>query len=374
MSGHDELLEARATASAEGDAAGGRRTGAEAPGSLPRARLGGRGLLSQGTRLARRTMATNAAWIFLLLIVCVVAFNVMSGGRFATSDNLSNIAVNVAVLLVIAVGETFVMATGGIDLSVGYVLLFSGVTCAQTMNWGGIDSTGRGWDVVLLGLAVALGSGLAWGIVNGVVVAKAHVPALITTLGTLGMSWGLAEILSNGQDLRYVPKVLADMGAGHVGPVPALVVIAGVVAATGAVVLNLTKFGRYTLAIGSNEEAARRAGIQVDRHLIRVYALSGGLAGFAGFLNLALYTTTTISGHANDNLQAIAATVIGGTSLLGGIATVVGTVIGVFIPQVLYSGFTILGYQSFWRDVAVGAVLIAAVYADQLRRRARERG
>jgi ribose transport system permease protein len=242
------------------------------------------------------------------------------------------------------------------------------------MNWGGHDPTNSGWDIVLLGLAVALGSGLAWGVLNGLVVAKAKVPALIATLGTLGMSWGLAEILSNGQDLRYLPRIIGDMGAGRVfDKIPFVVIVAILVAIVGGVTLNLTRFGRYTLAIGSNQEAARRAGINVDRHLIKVYAMSGMLAGFAGFMSLAIFTTTTISGHANDNLQAIAAVVIGGTSLVGGVATVVGTTIGVCIPMVLFSGFTILGYQSFWRDVAVGAVLILAVYADQLRRRRRER-
>jgi ribose transport system permease protein len=325
--------------------------------------------------IVARTFSTNGAWIFLLLIGLMLIFNFLAPGKFLTEFNVRTMAENVSVLLVIAVGETFVMATGGIDLSVGYVLLFSGVTSAQVMNWGGHDPTNSGWDVVLLGLFVALGSGLAWGILNGIVVAKAKVPPLIATLGTLGMSWGLAEILSNGQDLRYIPKIIGDMGADRViaDKVPLVVIVAVIVAALGAVILNLTRFGRYTLAIGSNQEAARRAGINVDRHLIKVYAMSGTLAGFAAFMSLAIFTTTTISGHANDNLQAIAAVVIGGTSLVGGVATVVGTTIGVCIPMVLFSGFTILGYQSFWRDVAVGAVLILAVYADQLRRRRRER-
>ena len=322
-----------------------------------------------------RAFSTNAAWIFLLLVALMFVFNFLAPGKFLTEFNVRSMAENVAVLLVIAVGETFVMATGGIDLSVGYVLLFSGVTSAQVMNWGGKDPTSSGWDVVLLGLVVAIGSGFAWGVLNGFIVAKAKVPALIATLGTLGMSWGLAEIFSNGQDLRYLPKIIADMGASRVifDKVPLVVIVAVLIAATGAVFLSLTRFGRYTLAIGSNQEAARRAGINVDRHLIAVYALSGMLAGFAGFMSLAIFTTTTISGHANDNLQAIAAVVIGGTSLAGGVATIAGTTIGVCIPMVLFSGFTILGYQSFWRYVAVGAVLILAVYADQLRRRRRDR-
>lgn len=325
--------------------------------------------------IVARAFSTNSAWIFLLLVALMFVFNFLAPGKFLTEFNVRSMAENVAVLLVIAVGETFVMATGGIDLSVGYVLLFSGVTSAQVMNWGGKDPTSSGWDVVLLGLVVAIGSGFAWGVLNGFIVAKAKVPALIATLGTLGMSWGLAEIFSNGQDLRYLPKIIADMGASRVvfDKVPLVVIVAVLIAATGAVFLSLTRFGRYTLAIGSNQEAARRAGINVDRHLIAVYALSGMLAGFAGFMSLAIFTTTTISGHANDNLQAIAAVVIGGTSLVGGVATIAGTTIGVCIPMVLFSGFTILGYQSFWRDVAVGAVLIVAVYADQLRRRRRER-
>jgi ribose transport system permease protein len=311
----------------------------------------------------------------LLLIGLMLFFNFMAPGKFLTEFNVRSMATNVAVLLVIAIGETFVMATGGIDLSVGYVLLFSGVTSAQAMNWGGKDPTNSGWDIVLLGFMVAIGSGLAWGVLNGIIVAKAKVPALIATLGTLGMSWGLAEIFSNGQDLRYLPRIIADMGASRLifDKVPLVVIVAILIAATGGMMLSFTRFGRYTLAIGSNQEAARRAGINVDRHLIAVYALSGALAGFAGFMSLAIFTTTTISGHANDNLQAIAAVVIGGTSLMGGVATVGGTTVGICIPMVLFSGFTILGYQSFWRDVAVGAVLILAVYADQLRRRRRER-
>jgi ribose transport system permease protein len=141
------------------------------------------------------------------------------------------------------------------------------------------------------------------------------------------------------------------------------------VAAVFAVLLHATRFGRYTFAIGSNEEAARRAGIRVDRHLIKVYALMGMLSGLAGFLSLARFSTTTIGGHSTDNLQAIAAVVIGGTSLFGGVGTLLGTIFGVFIPAVLQNGFVIVGVQPFWQQVAVGAVLILAVYLDQLRRR-----
>jgi ribose transport system permease protein len=145
------------------------------------------------------------------------------------------------------------------------------------------------------------------------------------------------------------------------------------VALVFGVILRMTRFGRYTYAVGSNAEAPRRAGIHVDRHLVKIYALAGTLAGLAGFLSLARFSTTTLGGHSTDNLNAIAAVVLGGTSLFGGIGTIGGTVVGVFIPAVLQNGFVITGVQPFWQQVAVGAVLIAAVYLDQLRRRTQYR-
>jgi ribose transport system permease protein len=321
----------------------------------------------------RSIVGSNTAGIFVVLLILVAVFSILKPNNFPTEFNIRAMATNAAVLLVIAVGETFVIISGGIDLSVGYVLLFSGVVAAQTMNAFG-DPTDAGWEVVALGIVMALLSGLGWGIVNGVLVARGKIPPLIVTLGTLGMSWGLAEIISGGQDIRYIPSLLSSvLGTGRVFGVPWLVIIAAIVAITGTILLQFNRFGRYTLAIGSNQEAARRAGIPVDRHLIKIYAFSGLLAGLGGVLALSYFTTTTISGHAADNLNAIAAVVIGGTSLAGGVGTVIGTTIGVFIPAVLQSGFIIVGLQSFWENVAVGAVLIIAVWIDQLRRRSRDR-
>jgi len=134
-----------------------------------------------------------------------------------------------------------------------------------------------------------------------------------------------------------------------------------------------SRFGRYTYAIGSNAEAARRAGIAVDRHLIKVYALSGWMAGIAGLLSLANFGSTTIAGHTTDNLTVITAVVLGGASLFGGRGSMLGTVIGLFIPEVLLTGLVILTINQYWQDVAIGVVLAAAVYLDQFRRRLRER-
>ena len=319
----------------------------------------------------QRLATGSTTWIILILAGMIVAFSVLEPDAFSTVNNARNVATNAAILLVIAVGMTFVIITAGIDLSVGSVLVFAGVVSAKAMN--GMD--GDGWDVLLVGVIVAVGCGLGWGVLNGLLITKARVPPLIVTLGTLGMALGLAQIITDGVDIREVPpKLVTSIGVGRLfDQIPWLVVIAAAVAVVFGVVLAATRFGRHTYAIGSNDEAARRAGINVDRHLIAVYALSGALAGLAGYMSLARFATTTIGGHSTDNLQAIAAVVLGGTSLFGGIGTVLGTVVGVFIPAVLANGFVITGVEPFWRDVAVGAVLIAAVYLDQLRRKTQYR-
>jgi ribose transport system permease protein len=318
----------------------------------------------------QRLVGANTTLILGVLVALIAIFAIARPQAFATVPNLRNVATDASTLLVVAVGMTFVIITSGIDLSVGSVLVFSGVIAAKVMEAIGGESLG----VILLGLFACLLSGLAWGMVNGVLIAKGRIPPLIVTLGTLGMALGAAQLITGGVNLRTVPTELTlSFGIGQVFSIPYIVLVAAAVSLIGAWLLFTTRFGRYTYAVGSNEDAARRAGINVDRHLVKVYAMSGFLAGLAGFLSLARFATTNIGGETNLNLQAITAVVLGGTSLFGGIGTIVGTVIGVFIPAVLQNGFVIIGVQPFWQSVAVGAFLVAAVYVDQLRRRARPR-
>jgi ribose transport system permease protein len=314
----------------------------------------------------QQLVAGSSAWIGLILVGLIVVFAVLKPADFLTVSNGRNIATDAAVLLVLATGLTYVIITAGIDLSVGSVLVFSGVIAAKVMNTVG----GNNWGVMIIGLVVALLAGLAWGILNGFLVSKAKIPPFIVTLGTFGMALGAALLITGGVDEREVPfKLITTIGTGRLfGQIPWLVVIAAIVCLVFGVVLAMTRFGRYTYAIGSNQEGVRRAGVNVDVHLIKVYAICGTLAGLAGYLSLARFGTTTVSGHTTDNLSAIAAVVIGGTSLFGGVGTILGTVFGVFIPAVLTNGFVIVGVQPFWQQVAVGAVLIGAVYLDQVRR------
>jgi ribose transport system permease protein len=317
--------------------------------------------------LLKRILGLQAFWILGVLIVICLLFSVVAGDRFLSTGNFSLISQNVAVWAVLGVGMTFVIITSGIDLSVGSVLVFSSVVAAKVMAAMGGDGPG----VAAAGLVAAVLSGMAWGAINGVLVAKARVPALIVTLGTLSVALGLAQVLTGGIDIRSVPNELTDFSAYiKVLGIPGLPFVALLVVILGAILLHKTRFGRYTYAIGSNQEAARRTGIKVTRHLVAVYALAGTLAGFGALLSLAQYGTTTIAGQSLTNLNVIAAVVIGGTSIFGGEGTVFGTLVGLFIPAVLQSGFVIIGVQPYWQGVAVGSVLIAAVYVDQSRRAA----
>ena len=324
-----------------------------------------------GEPLLKRLSSLQSVWILGVLLVIVVFFTITGGSKFLSASNFSLISQNIAVWAVIGVGMTFVIITSGIDLSVGSVLVFSSVVAAKVMEAMG----GDGWGTALVGLLVALVVGMAWGTLNGFLVAKAKVPALIVTLGSLSVALGLAQVITGGVDVRSAPEALTDFNTYvKILGIPALPFVALVTVIIGGIVLHKTKFGRYTYAIGSNELGARRVGIKVDRHLIMIYALSGLMAGFGAVLSLAQFGTTTIAGQSLTNLNVIAAVVIGGTSIFGGEGSIFGTVVGLFIPAVLQAGFVIIGVESFWQGVAVGTVLVAAVYVDQSRRAAALRG
>jgi len=314
----------------------------------------------------KRALTGSTTAIALVLVGMIAVFSLLQFNEFFTVSNLRNIGTDAAVLLIVATGLTYVIITAGIDLSVGSVLVFASVVSARMMNLVGGDN----WGTIIVGIVIGLLAGIGWGVLNGFLVSKAKIPSFIVTLGTLGMALGAALLITGGVDERNVPfKLVETIGTGRLfDQIPYLVLIAAVVALVFGIILAQTRFGRYTYAIGSNEEGVRRAGVNVDRHLIKVYGLCGALAGVAGALSLARFGTTSIAGNTTLNLDAIAAIVIGGTSLFGGVGTILGTVVGVFIPAVLRNGFVIVGVQPFWQQVAVGGVLIAAVYLDQLRR------
>jgi ribose transport system permease protein len=323
----------------------------------------------------QRLGSSNTLWVGVILIGLLLAFSILHPATFPTLENIQQLLIQLSLLLLLSVGMTFVIITAGIDLSVGTVLIFSGVVSGLVMqSLGGGDATNDGAGPILIGLVVAIAAGGAWGLLNGLLIAYANVPPLIVTLGSFGAALGAADLLTDGSDVRTVPTALHNtVGLGTWYYVPYLVIIVVVITLFFGWLLHTTKFGRYTYAVGSSPEAARRVGIPVKKQLVWVYLLTGLLAGVAGFLSYAYYGTTTITSHTTDNLNAISGVVLGGTSLFGGSGALLGSVFGTFIPQVLKTGFIVSGIPQFWQPIAVAIVLVAAVWFDQRRRKTRNR-
>lgn len=320
-------------------------------------------------RLIRRGLNSSPAYMFGVLAVLFIVFSIMSPNTFPTSANVKNLIVDTSIFLVMSVGMTYVMVAAGFDLSIGSVLVFAGICAVKVMGWVG----GQGYGTAFLGLLAAIVGGVAWGLFNGFCVTRLRVPALITTLGSLGAALGIANLITNGNDIAVSQRAMIKLQISNELGLPWIVWLALVVVLIGGAVLRYTRFGRHTYVIGSNDEAARRAGINVNAHLVKLYAISGGLAGLAGMMSLVRFSTTTIGGHSQDALTVITGVILGGTSLYGGYGVVLGTVIGIFIPTVLQNGLIVENVQPFWQNVAIGFILIGAVYLDQLKRRARDR-
>jgi ribose transport system permease protein len=332
----------------------------------------------QPTPVRLALAAFTRSWIFLFLLGLIVYFSVTTPeNSFFATDNFKTIALDTSVVILLAIGQTFVIITAGIDLSVGGILLFSGVAGGLVM----LELSGTSEQVASLqypndslavpvGVAVTLACGTFWGCVNGLLVTRLRMPPFIVTLGTLGITFGAADLMTGGTNLVSVPTSFQEnVGNGKILGifVPVLIALGFVIAAH--VVLRHTRFGRYTQAVGSNLEGSRRTGINVDRHIVKVYTLTGFLCGVAAMIDLARFGTMNLAAHNTDNLNSIAAVVMGGTSLFGGIGTIFGTVVGAFIPTVLQNGLIISAVNPFWQQVLVGAMIIVAVYIDQIRRR-----
>lgn len=308
-------------------------------------------------------------WTVGVLLLLVLVFALLEP-RFLSQPSWIATSQYAVEFLLLGIGQTFVIVTAGIDLSVGAILGTSAMVSALSMQQ--LTAQGvAGWTSIGVGLIVGVLSGVAIGAINGVLITKLKLAPFIVTLGTLtAFGSGVVFLLNNGAPISDLPPELSAIGnTVWLGWLPVPVVIAGVLAVVFALVLGRTRFGLRTYAIGSDEAAAARAGINVHGHLIRVYMLSGLLAGIAGFIVTARFTNAAPVAGAGDELYAIAACVIGGASLFGGRGTILGTVVGAFTIAVLTTGLVILGIQPFWQPVAIGAVVIIAVAVDQARTR-----
>ncbi len=317
-------------------------------------------------------------WMGLILVAIVIGFGLSSpGGAFFTYSNFADMGLDASEGICLAIGMTFVLAAGQLDLSVGANLVLSGYLGAYTMEHlaGSPTQEGAGQFphaglAIVAGIAVSIAFATAFGLVNGLLVTKLKITSFIVTLATTGIATGAAYVISNGVDISNVPlSFQTDFGVSTVAnkvPVPLLVAIA--IAAVLWYVLVKTRFGVHAKAIGSSRAAAERAGIHVDSQIIGLFVLVGFLVGVASVIDISRFATTDIAGHVTDNLAAIAACVIGGTSLFGGIASVPGSIVGSLFPVVLGTGLIIDGVGSYWQEIAVGVILLIAVFLDRRRR------
>ncbi len=280
--------------------------------------------------------------------------------HFLTISNLLNVAEQATIIAIIAVGMTFVIITGGIDLSVGSVLAFAGVVMASVLHSG---------VPLPLALMVGLGAGLLCGLVNGLLITVGRLPPFIATLGMMSVARGAALMFTEGRPISGFSESLRSLATGEVLRVPAPVIIMIGVYVIAHFVLRRTKLGRYTYAIGGNEEAALLSGINVKLYKTMVYGLAGLLSGLAAILLTARLNSAQPIAGISYELDAIAATVIGGTSLLGGEGTVIGTLIGALIMAVLRNGLNLLGVSSFIQQIVIGTVIIVAVLIDMALKR-----
>ena len=282
---------------------------------------------------------------------------------FLTVSNLLNVAQQTSINAIIAVGMTFVIITAGIDLSVGSLVAFSGVVLASVLQAG---------VPLPIAILVGLGVGLSCGMINGLLITHGRIPPFISTLGMMSVARGAALLYTKGRPVTGFSENYRYLATGEIFHIPAPVIIMGVVYIIAHFVLNRTKLGRYAYAIGGNEEAAILSGINVKLYKTMVYALCGMLSGLAALILTArLNSAQPIAGNMYE-LDAIAATVIGGTSLMGGEGTVLGTLIGALIMGVLRNGLNLLGVSSFIQQIVIGSVIIIAVLMDMALKKQRK--
>lgn len=296
---------------------------------------------------------------FLTLALLFIALSIASPA-FLTATNLSSVVRQTAVINVMALGMTLVIISGGVDLSVGSVLAFGGLTGTMAMERG-----------LPIPLAITIGvlGGLFWGVINGVLITRLKISPFIVTLGTLGIVRGVTLIMSNGLPVHQIPPAFSYLGEGNLIGVPFVLWILVLCAIAVHIILEHTRLGRYTFAIGSNTEAAFYTGINVTFFTAVVYAINGALTGLAGMIEASRLMTGQPTAGQGYELQAIAAVVIGGGSLRGGEGSVVGTLIGAFIMGLLANGSDLLGISPYLQQAIIGATIIVAVALDELRKR-----
>lgn len=302
----------------------------------------------------------NLGIMVALAVMCIfLAVFPATSSSFLTPKNMFNILRQISTNMLLACGMTMVIILGGIDLSVGSIIALSGVLSAGCVARYGLP--------IPVALLVGILVGLLIGCINGGIIALTTIPPFIVTLATMNVARGLAKVYTGGSPVRVVTKEWQFLGAGYIGPVPVPVIIMIVVVIISALIMNRTKMGRHIYAVGGNAQAAVFSGIKVAKVKFFVHAFSGVMAGLAGIILASrMYSGQPTAGEGAE-MDAIAAVVVGGTSMSGGSGKIGGTVIGALIIGILNNGLNLLNVNSFWQDVVKGIVILLAVLIDYFR-------
>jgi putative xylitol transport system permease protein len=303
--------------------------------------------------------------LIALILACV--FLTFANEYFLTGRNILNVLRQTSINGILAIGMTFVILTRGIDLSVGSVVALAGVVSASLATTSSTAMVAGGPYPVALALAAGLAVGMACGAVSGFAVSRFNVPAFVATLGMLSAARGLTLIYAGGKPVPELSDAYRWIGTADVAGIPMPVIAFAIVFLVALWVLTSTRFGRHVYAAGGNPHAAKVSGISVPRVRLMVYVISGGLAGFAGMMLAARTGSALTQAGIAYELDAIAAVVIGGTSLAGGIGKVTGTVIGALLIGVMNNGLDLIGVESYYQQVIKGGLIVAAVMLDQAR-------
>lgn len=318
--------------------------------------------------------ASQLGALGVLIVICVIF--ALIEPAFLSSRNLFNVLRQVSIYGLLALGMTFVILTGGIDLSVGSLLALSGLVAAAVYKGGtGLLSAGAAGQAEGFGLPAAIGAAIAVGLIGGLLqgtaVSRLKVPPFIVTLGGLTAFRGAALLFSGGQPISTFTDEYKFWGQGMIGPVPVPVIIFLSFAVLAFIVLRYTRYGRRVYAVGGNPEAARLSGLNVQNITLSVYVITGFFAGLSGFLLSSRLNSAEQVAGVGYELTVIAGVVIGGTSLFGGEGGIFGTVIGILLIGVLSNGLTLMNVSPYYQQILVGLIIVFAVYLDQLIKRRR---
>lgn len=311
--------------------------------------------------LVERTLRIIKKYAIVGVLLVIVAFFTIVTDSFLTTGNLLNVARQVAMLGISAVGMTFVILTSGIDLSVGALMGITNIVCSMLMVNAGIPMV----PAVIITLLISALVGL----INGLLVAYVRVPALITTLSMMTILRGLSFVLCDGMPVWGLPESFKKLGQGYVGAIPIPVIIMVIVFILGWVFLNRTKTGRYVYGLGGNKEAVRLSGVNTLRNETLVYVLSSVLTGMAGVIMLSRINTGQPKIGTGYEMDVITAVVLGGVSIMGGEGSIIGVFVGVLIAGVLSNGMILIDVSEYYQQITKGLVLLVAVVFDTLAKR-----